>query len=149
MSRPSDWRGLSGRGVVVLVLALVCVAVIFAALTAALISVRGMPLWPVAVCAVVALAAVCGATAAAAAWCMEAPEGHQLAEQLAPLRHAERYAADPRDWQTLTWHAHSPDRPSAQRPSPGLTWHCPVVPGKPRTVRDLRREPPRDLHTWE
>lgn len=150
MSRRSDWTGISGRAAVGLVLGLLCVAVIFAALTAALISVPGMPLWPVLASCIIALVALSAATAVAAAWhSPESADARQLVDALPPIRHAERYAADPRDWQTLTWHALSPDRPSAERPRPGLTWHCPVVPGKPRTVRDLREGPPVNLRSWE
>lgn len=142
---------MSGRGVLILVAAQVLLAAIFAALTATLAAVPGLPLWDVLAPALAALAAVCGATLTATAWLTRRSEGPlgPRPPDLPPLRHAERYAADPRDWHTLTWHAHSPDRPSAQRPSPGLTWHCPVVPGKPRTVRDLHRKPPRDLSAWE
>lgn len=153
MSKRSDWRGVSRGGIVGLVLGLGFLAVIFVTLTAALAGVPGMPVWAILVPAVAALAAVCAATAAAAAWLMEVPEhkrgGAGLAASLPPVRHAGRYAADPRDWKTLTWHQPGPDRPSADRPRPGLTWDCPVVPGKPRTVRDLREGPPVNLRSWE
>lgn len=153
MSKRADWRGVSGRGIIGLVLGLAFVAVIFGALTAALLGVPGMPLWPVMVSAVIALVAVCAAAMAATAWLMEVPERKRQAAdivgQLPPIQHAERFAADPRDWQTLTWHVPGPDRAAADRPRAGLTWNCPVVPGKPRTVRDLREEPPRDLSSWE
>ena len=151
MSRRSDWTGLSGRAAVGLVLGLVFTAAIFAALTATLTAVPGVPVWAAIVPAVLTLAAVCAASLAGTAWLTRRPI-RQLAprpEDLPPIRHAERYADDPRDWQTLTWHAASPDRPSAERPRPGLTWHCPVVPGKPRTVRDLREGPPVNLRSWE
>lgn len=105
------------------------------------------PIWLIWLAAWGALLSAAG-TAAAVTAALTRPPGPQYVPPLVNVsRYRVTWAADePRDHMTM--HFPAPDRPSGQRPGPGV-YQCPVAPGKPRTVRDLRRhQPPRDLSNW-